>query len=91
MLVAARYGEKITENPFPNPDVNRDGIVDIRDIILIIEDMSEVHQGAPSLLSNIFQYQQAYNTLSIDVVNKGIATLNRLFCIHAPIKTLLFK
>ena len=57
-----------------------------RDIILITEDMPEV-QNAPSLSSNGFQYQQAYNTLPIDVINKGIATLNQLFSIDTPIKT----
>ena len=35
VIAASRYGEKITGDPNPNPDVNRDGIVDINDIILI--------------------------------------------------------
>ena len=33
VLVAARYGEKITGNP--NPDVNRNGMVDIEDLIQV--------------------------------------------------------
>ena len=35
VLVAARYGEKITGNPTPNPDVNRNGIVDVSDLVLV--------------------------------------------------------
>ena len=35
VLVAARYGEKITGNPNPNPDVNRNGMVDIEDLIQV--------------------------------------------------------
>jgi len=39
VIVASRYGERITGDPTPNPDVNRDGIVDINDIILITNEM----------------------------------------------------
>ena len=35
VLVAARYGEKITGNPTLNPDVNRNGVVDIEDLIQV--------------------------------------------------------
>ncbi len=90
VLVAARYGERITGDPFPNPDVNGDGIVDIKDIVLITEDMPEA-QGTPSISNKGFEYQQAYDTLPIDVVNKGIATLDGLFRVDTPIKTLLLN
>lgn len=39
VIVASRYGERITGDPNPNPDVNRDGIVDINDLILISNEM----------------------------------------------------
>ena len=39
VMVASRYGERITGDPTPNPDVNRDGIVDINDLILITNEM----------------------------------------------------
>ncbi len=39
VIVASRYGERITGDPNPNPDVNRDGIVDINDLILITNEM----------------------------------------------------
>ena len=35
VLVAARYGERITGSPHPNPDVDRNGFVDVNDLILI--------------------------------------------------------
>ena len=35
VLVAARYGERITGNPNPNPDVDRSGVVDVNDLILV--------------------------------------------------------
>ena len=47
VIVASRYGEKITGNPTPNPDVNRDGVVDIKDISLITEELPIA--AAPSL------------------------------------------
>ncbi len=90
VLVAVRYGEKITGDLFPNPDVNRDGVVDVKDIVLVTEDMPEV-EGAPSISNKGFEYQQAYKTLPTNVVNKGIATLNRLFGIDAPMETLLLN
>ena len=37
VIVASRYGERITGNPTPNPDVNRDGIVDLKDLMLITQ------------------------------------------------------
>ena len=39
VMVAARYGERIIGNPVPNPDVNRDGIVDIKDLMRITAEM----------------------------------------------------
>ena len=39
VIVASRYGERITGDPTPNPDVNRDGIVDVADIILVTNEM----------------------------------------------------
>ena len=39
VIVASRYGERITGDPNPNPDVNRDGVVDINDLILISQEL----------------------------------------------------
>ncbi len=39
IIVASRYGERVTVDIMPNPDVNRDGIVDIKDITLVTEAM----------------------------------------------------
>lgn len=39
IIVASRYGERVTVDVMPNPDVNRDGIVDIKDITLVTEAM----------------------------------------------------
>ena len=39
IIVASRYGERVTVDIMPNPDVNSDGIVDIKDITLITEAM----------------------------------------------------
>lgn len=35
VIVAARYGETITGNPNPNPDVDRSGKVDVNDLVLV--------------------------------------------------------
>ena len=39
VIVASRYGERITSNPNPNPDVNRDGIVNVQDLILVTQEL----------------------------------------------------
>ena len=39
VIVASRYGERITGDPNPNPDVNRDGVVDINDLILVAQEL----------------------------------------------------
>ena len=39
VIVASRYGERITGDPNPNPDVNRDSIVDVNDLILVANEL----------------------------------------------------
>ena len=39
VIVASRYGERITGDPNPNPDVNRDGVVDVNDLILVANEL----------------------------------------------------
>ena len=39
VIVASRYGERITGDPNPNPDVNRDGIVNVQDLILVANEL----------------------------------------------------
>jgi len=96
VLVASRYGETITGDIFPNPDVNRDGIVDIQDIILVTQQMPKI-AGAPSFVQNKSQYLQyvdwdkAYRSLPKDVVDKAFNTLDLLFSIKAPSKTVLLS
>ncbi len=90
VLVAARYGEKITGDPFPNPDVNRDGIVDVNDIILITKDMP-LDESASFISNKGFQHEQADDILPADIVNRGITTLNQLFRMDTPTETLLLN
>ena len=95
VLVAARYGEKIIGNPHLNPDVNRDGIVDVKDIILITQDMSSIGGvSAPNVQRSVFtstDWQKAYAVLPDVVVDRGIATLDLLFGPVVPAKTLLLE
>lgn len=55
VIVASRYGERITGDPTPNPDINRDGVVDINDIILVTEDMPPIaNSPAAALPTRLF-------------------------------------
>ena len=39
VIVASRFGEKISGNPTPNPDVNREGVVDTTDLLSVADEL----------------------------------------------------
>ena len=48
VIVAARYGETITGNPNPNPDVDRSGKVDVNDLVLVATAIDNANTSAYS-------------------------------------------
>ena len=101
VIVAANFGKRIINDIFPNPDVNRDGIVNIIDLLLVVNELDIDSEAAPSIKKidlpfspSILQrwINQAKQLPNKDIViENGILRLEHIFESMLPTQTILFK
>ncbi len=101
VLVAANFGETITENVNPNPDVNGDGVVNIIDLLIVVNEINSEANAAPTYSQNINTFNdktiQAWINQARQLPNKdativnGIAYLENLLAAAMPFETRLLK
>ncbi len=101
VIVAANFGKTFINDIFPNPDVNRDGIVNIIDLLLIVYELDIDSNAAPSIQtidlhfsSSIVQgwINQAKQLHNKDFITEiGIQRLKKILDSMPPSQTLLFK
>ena len=101
VIVAANFGKRIINDIFPNPDVNRDGIVNIIDLLLVVNELDIDSEAAPSIKKidlpfsmSIIQgwINQAKQLSNKDIViENGILYLEKILESMLPTETLLFK
>ena len=101
VIVAANFGKKIIDDIFPNPDVNRDGIVNIIDLLLVVYELDLDLDAAPSILIKDLSFS---SSIVQDWINKaeqlpnknlfteiGIQRLKRILDLMSPSETKLFR
>ena len=101
VLVAANFGKTIIGDVFPNPDVNRDGEVNVIDLLLVVNALDITSGAAPlhphqmaqldadTVKRWIKKAEQLPNRNVI--VRKGIAILRQFVQVLHPIQTRLLE